>query len=137
MKCDGHKVFCPYFLFSMSLISGCFAVFQSCFRCVLLATLDFCAASKFLVPYTALGNHLQLCADRRLCLETFRRKSPALLRQKHSFPCEKAHCKPEGLSQKGLQCKSNIDGKGTLIGLVTWWPWEHFPDWEGTLLGAL
>lgn len=42
------------------------------------------------------------CVKFKSPLQAFRRKGPAPLRQKHLFLSQKAHCKTEGLTQKGL-----------------------------------
>lgn len=83
--------------------------------CCLIA-FNFYAIFIFPVPYMCLGNHLTLCVKFKSHL-TFRRKGLAPLRQKHLFLCQKAQCKTEGLNQKRLQCKLNIDREGRLIGL--------------------
>lgn len=60
----------------------------------------------------------------------------APLRQKCLFLCQKSHCKTEGLNQKRLQCKLNIDREGRLIGLSNLVAKEAFFGFGGNSPGC-
>lgn len=88
-------------------------VLQSRLRRMLMVTLN-----SVEISVSSLLHHVRKALFKFvLYLKASRRKGLAPLRQKHPFLCQKAHCKTEGLNQKGLLWKLNIDRERRLIGL--------------------
>lgn len=101
----------------LSLVPKCWLPWNKCFSliltCMLMVTLNSSGISV-----SSLLHHIRKALFKFvLYLKASRRKGLAPLRQKHPFLCQKAHCKTEGLNQKGLLWKLNTDRERRLIGL--------------------
>lgn len=121
---------------SLFLVSKCWLLWNKCFSLIL----GVCwwwplipVAFLFPVYCIMLGKQfLSSCCTWRHPGE----RGLAPLRQKHPFLCQKAHCKTEGLNQKGLLWKLNIDRERRLIVLSYLVAKEAFSWLGGNSLGC-